>query len=64
MRKWEAGERRFDRYGEFRLMAAAEGFVMYRRKGCCTGVKTIQEWDALARFACQVGGNAALRVVR
>lgn len=64
MRKWEVAERRFDQYGEFRLLAAAEGYVMYRRQGICTGVKTIQEWDALARFACQVGGNGDLVIVK
>lgn len=64
MRNWEKGERRFDQRGEFRLLAAADGYVMYRRPGICTGVKTIQEWDALARFACQVGGNALLTVIK
>lgn len=64
MRSWEKGERRFDQHGEFRLLAAADGYVMYRRPGISTGVKTIQEWDALPRFACQVGGNALLTVIK
>lgn len=51
MRKVEKNERRFDRYGEFRLLAAAEGWVLYRRKGAATGAMTIREWDDLPRFA-------------
>lgn len=36
-------ERR-DRYGPFRLMAIAEGYVMFRRKGGKPYVATIDEW--------------------
>lgn len=42
-------ERRYDRYGEFRWMTEAEGYVMCRRKGCGPFVLTRREWDALAR---------------
>lgn len=58
MRKWDKNERRFDRYGEFRLLAAAEGYVLFRRKGCVPGVMPIDEWDALARWSSHVGETA------
>lgn len=59
MRKIEKNERRFDQYGEFRLLAAAEGWVMYRRKGAATGAMTLKEWDAIPRFP---GGTDILKL--
>jgi len=38
---------REDRYGPFRLMAYAEGYVMARRKGCAPFVCPLAEWVAL-----------------
>lgn len=55
MRKWDKNERRFDQYGEFRLLAAAEDWVLYRRKGAGTGAMTLKKWDSLPRYAIQVG---------
>ncbi len=47
-RKAEKNERRWDRYGEFRSLAFAEGWIMYRRKGAATGAMPLKEWDALS----------------
>lgn len=38
---------REDRYGKFRLMAVAEGYVMARRHGCPPFVVSIDEWVAI-----------------
>jgi hypothetical protein len=43
------GERRYDRYGEFRLMARCEGYVMCRRAHCMPALMTEREWNKLAR---------------
>lgn len=49
VRKEFKDERRFDRYGEFRSIAFAEGHVMCRRKGRMVVVMSQEEWDAMAR---------------
>lgn len=46
---YKNAERRYDQYGEFRLMARAEGYVMFRRKGRTACVIAEEEWDKLAR---------------
>lgn len=40
-------ERRFDRYGELRLMVEAGGYVMVRRKGAMPFVISWREWAEL-----------------
>lgn len=37
-----------DEYGDFRLMAVAEGYVMARRKGRMPFVVTIDQWIEIA----------------
>lgn len=63
MRKVDKNEKRHDQYGEFRLMTAAEGYVMFRRKGAMACVMSIKEWDALARWPC-TEVYAKLRVIK
>jgi hypothetical protein len=46
---YKNAERRYDQFGEFRLMARAEGYVMFRRKGCAAHVMTEAEWDRLSK---------------
>ena len=43
-------EKRYDRYGEFRLITEAEGYVMARRKGCTPFLITRTEWDSFRRY--------------
>ena len=42
-----AKEVRYDKHGELRLMAEAEGYVMVRRKRCSPFVLSRKEWDAI-----------------
>jgi len=42
------GERRWNRHGELRLMAEAEGYVMVRRLGAAPFVCSRREWMAFA----------------
>ena len=51
------GERRFDKYGEFRLMARCEGYVLFRRVGRMPCVMTEREWNEMARTPETVGGE-------
>lgn len=48
------GERRYDCYGEFRLMAEAEGYVLVRRKGAMAAMMTRKDWDNLAKTEAEV----------
>lgn len=43
------GDVRYDRYGEFKCMAVADGYVMYRRPFSMPFVMTIREWQALSK---------------
>lgn len=42
------GEVRYDEYGQFRCMAFAEGWIMFRRFRGGTGAMTLREWNALS----------------
>ncbi len=42
------GERRYDIYGEFRLMAATEGYVLCRRRGASAVCMTEERWNELS----------------
>lgn len=42
-------DKRFDQHGELRLIAYADGHVMYRRPGRATATCTAKEWDAKGR---------------
>jgi hypothetical protein len=53
-------ERRYDRYGEFRLMAEADGYVMARRQGRMPFIVKRKEWDAWARKPELVGAKLKL----
>lgn len=46
---YKNAERRYDRYGEFRLIVRAEGYVMFRRRGRAVRVMSEADWDKLAR---------------
>ncbi len=41
-------ERRYDRFGQFRIMARIEGYVVCRRKGAAPVVMSEREWHDLA----------------
>ena len=44
----KVGFRYFDQWGEFRVMAVAEGYYMCRRKGCCPAIFSVKDLvDAL-----------------
>lgn len=43
------GERRYDEYGELRLMAATEGYVLCRRKGCTAICMSEDRWNRLSQ---------------
>jgi hypothetical protein len=45
---YKNAERRYDQYGEFRLMVEAEGYVMFRRHGAGPHVMSRKAWDALS----------------
>lgn len=45
----KAGEVRWDRYGEFRAMAFADGYVMFRRPRATPYVVSVKEWDSWSR---------------
>jgi hypothetical protein len=46
---YKNAERRYDRYGEMRLMTEADGYVMMRRKGAMPFVVSRDEWDRYSR---------------
>lgn len=41
-------ERRYDRFGQFRILARVEGAVVCRRKGGMVVVMSEREWQTLA----------------
>lgn len=41
-------ERRYDRYGQFRILARIEGSVVCRRKGLSVVVMSEREWQGLS----------------
>jgi hypothetical protein len=41
-------ERRYDRLGQFRIMARVEGYVVCRRKGSYPVVISEKEWQSFA----------------
>lgn len=48
LRTPKRGARRYDRHGEFRVMATSDGWVMIRRPGCAPGVMPVKDWYALS----------------
>lgn len=40
-------ERRYDKFGEFRVLAEAEGYLMVRRRGCGVSVMTVADWERM-----------------
>lgn len=44
----QRGERRYDKHGEFRVMAFVDGWVMARRPQCVPKLFTLQQWMALS----------------
>ena len=38
-----------ERFADFRLMAEAEGYVLFRRKGCYPSVMSRTDWDKLRK---------------
>jgi hypothetical protein len=52
-------EYRYDKYGRFRLIVRAEGYVMARRTGCGPVIMSEKEWSALSGSALPDGGPAS-----
>lgn len=46
--KPKQAERRYDKYGQFRIMARIEGYVICRRRGSVPVVITEREWNHFA----------------
>lgn len=40
-------ERRYDRYGEFRCLAHAEGYLMVRRFGRGVSIMSVEQWNKM-----------------
>jgi hypothetical protein len=43
----QRGDRRYDGYGPFRVMACADGYVMARRPHCMPMIFSLAEWREL-----------------
>lgn len=48
--KSKDAERRYDRFGQFRILARVEGAVICRRKGCSVVVMSEREWQELVDY--------------
>lgn len=50
-------ERRYDRFGQFRILARVEGYVVCRRKGRAVVVMSEVEWQDLAEHPVSSAGE-------
>lgn len=57
-------ERRYDRFGQFRILARIEGAVICRRKGCQVVTMSEREWQALAEHPISIHGERDTGLIR